>query len=349
MLDKKLLINTCFDLISERTLSSAPDISKMVLEKISFRMKKARLVADLFDDNGVYSLLIHDRMVKNNFDILLHGHLDVVAASDKQFNSKIIGDKLYGRGALDMKGALATMLLLAQKSLIRSKHALLITTDEEIGGTKGAGYITKSGLAKSNFVITGEPTNLTLANEEKGVIWFLVKLKGKSAHAAKPWEGVNPNFQAAELILKLTKSFPTSTKNTWVTTVIPTIISSLNSQNQIPEDVILKCDCRYIPSDNPQKIIQKIIKTTGPIEVQLLEPPLFALDHPYVRKILDLVNNKRSKMHFATDARYFGALGTPSVIFGPTGEGMHSENEWVSIASLIKYYEILEKFLLQSK
>jgi len=57
---------------------------------------------------------------------------------------------------------------------------------------------------------------------------------------------------------------------------------------------------------------------------------------------------KLAYSHWASDVRYYTSAGCAAVTFGPSGEGMHSNNEWVDISSLSKFYEILENFLLKA-
>lgn len=307
-------------------------------------MNKENLSLKVFTHDNIQSLLITSKEV-SQIDILLNGHLDVVAASKDQFSPVIRGDRLYGRGSLDMKGSLAVLIILAKECLKDTSNGLLISTDEEVGGKNGCGYLVESKQINCRYFITGEPTQLRLAVEEKGVIWLKIKLKGRSAHASTPWLGDNPILKINNLMDAIYKRYPLPKKDEWKTTIIPNSIESDNSQNQIPEEIWIKCDCRYIPDDNPKDIIDLIKGLSDDVEIQLIEPPLNKINHSYTRRLEQSTKGKNIKIHFASDARFFSASGTPSVVLGPKGENMHGKNEWVSIQSLLDYYEILKDFI----
>lgn len=344
MLLKQEIITIAQTLIKQPTTHNEPVVINNALKWLSKYLSGNGLKIKTIKHNSSISLLITAKKV-HSIDILFHGHLDVVAANPKQFTPKIKGDRLYGRGSLDMKGALAVMVVFAKKNLAGSKHGLLITSDEEIGGYNGSGYLAESKTIKCNYFITGEPTNLHLAEEEKGVIWLIAKIKGQSAHASTPWEGNNPILGLNNFLQNIYLKYPNPDKEKWVTTIVPTIIESKNSQNQIPGEIVVKLDCRYIPEDNPTKIVETMAKYSDGVDIQLMEPILGKINHPYTTILKKLTNKKGIRVNYATDARFFYKAGIPSVVFGPAGENMHGEDEWVSISSLLKFYNVLDKLI----
>lgn len=306
----------------------------------------SNLELKIFKHNKIKSLLIKSKNTKE-IDVLLNGHVDVVApAGVNQFEPKISGDKLYGRGALDMKSGLAVLLLFAKYHLSKTNHAILVTTDEETGGANGCRFLTKSKQICCEYFITAEPTNLQVVTEEKGPIWVRATIRGKACHASKPWEGKNPILTLNDVLSKIYKEYPLPDYEKWQTTICATRIDSSNSQNQIPAEITVSIDCRYIASDNPQSIIKTLKKYFDKVEIQLLESSLPKIPHPYTEKLVKISGKPEFRMHYATDARHFSDQGIPSVVLGPIGENMHGKQEWVSIRSLTSFYQILEKFLL---
>ena len=105
--------------------------------------------------------------------VVLHGHLDVVPGRPGQFEPRIEGDRLYGRGAYDMKGALAAMLVTtaAMRDQDRVRVRLGIVGDEESEeeAERGSDHLVDSGFV-GDFAITGEPTDLHIGVEAKGVL-----------------------------------------------------------------------------------------------------------------------------------------------------------------------------------
>lgn len=334
------------ELIKRPTISGNLNSNRECLQWITSFLDNKQLEKKIIIHNNIPSLLVTSKHTKK-IDVLLHGHIDVVPANSSQFEPKLTGDRLYGRGSLDMKGAVAVMLCLAKEYLANTHHGLLLTTDEEVGGKNGCGFLASFQKIKCNYFITGEPSNLTIASEEKGAIWLTIKITGKASHASTPWQGKNPILHLGKLVDEITKSYPCPQKESWVTTVSPTIIAGGQAQNQIPNEILLKLDCRYIPQDNPKQIIRKIASLCGKnnIEIQLLEPPLKSRSHPYTNVLEKIIKKRSNKMHFATDARFFSQAKISSIIFGPTGGSMHGADEWVSISSLMTYYSFLDRFL----
>ncbi|MFH0821023.1 MAG: M20/M25/M40 family metallo-hydrolase, partial [Candidatus Peregrinibacteria bacterium] len=125
--------------------------------------------------------------------ILLHGHLDVVPAEEQQFIPKKRGNRLYGRGAMDMKSGCAVMIALIEYFARQSERpdvGFVFVGDEETSG-KSTKLILKKGYRPQLF-ITVEPTDLNLITETKGVLWMEGAIKGKATHGSMPWLGKNP-------------------------------------------------------------------------------------------------------------------------------------------------------------
>ncbi len=132
--------------------------------------------------------------------LVLHGHLDTVPAGPKEqwehdpFAGEVVGGRLYGRGACDMKGPVASLaeaLVLYVESGASTPLTVLATADEE-SGCSGAEEVAKSGvLSGVQFGVCAEPTDLDVFVGEKGMLWTRVVAVGRAAHASRPEEGVN--------------------------------------------------------------------------------------------------------------------------------------------------------------
>src|SRR5947209_14856095 len=131
--------------------------------------------------------------------VVFHGHLDVVPAQPEQFYPRVEGDRLIGRGAYDMKGGLAAMMC-ALKDVERQtalRVRLICVPDEEseeIDERSTDGAVSR-GLG-GDFAITGEPTNLHIGVEAKGVLAMLIDVHGRAAPSSAPWLGAHPGPKA---------------------------------------------------------------------------------------------------------------------------------------------------------
>jgi len=133
-------------------------------------------------------------------DLVMHGHMDTVPIGNIEswdhdpFASEIENGLLYGRGACDMKGPVASLtetLIIYTEEKHKQPLVVLTTSDEE-SGCSGAEEVAKSGeLAGIKFGVCAEPTELQVLVGEKGIFWSKVVAEGQSAHGSRPEEGVN--------------------------------------------------------------------------------------------------------------------------------------------------------------
>lgn len=310
-----------------------------------------------FHNKGVESVLIYNTQKKpKKFKILLNGHLDVVPGKEYQYEPKIKGDRLYGVGSMDMKASVACLIMVFDELANKVKYplGLQLVTDEEIGGFNGTKYQIDKGI-KADFVIAGESTSLNIVNKAKGIIWAKISSKGKTAHGAYPWKGVNAIWQMNKFLNLLEKSYPIPSKEIWKTTVNLSRIETTNQAlNKIPDDCTVWLDIRYIPEDSDNIIdsLKKMMPAQFKLEIITKEPPLFVKDDNHYLKILkkqgELVTNKKVVLYGAqgtSDARHFTKVNIDGIEFGPTGGNIGADNEWVSIKSLEQYCQILKNFL----
>ena len=121
--------------------------------------------------------------------IIFHGHLDVVPGHAEQFTPRIEGDRLYGRGAYDMKGSLAAMMCalrdLAEQDKVRVRFVCVPDEESEDIDTRSIDDVVRGGF-RGDFAITGEPTDLHVGVQAKGVLAFRLHVHGRSAHGSTP-------------------------------------------------------------------------------------------------------------------------------------------------------------------
>lgn len=289
---------------------------------------------------------------KRHKALVLNAHLDVVPARAEQFRPYLKDGRIYGRGSQDMKGAAAAMLLLLRdlaESGQRPDIAWQFVTDEEIGGDHGTGYLLQQGYT-SDFFIAGEPTDLEIVNRAKGPTWITISQPGNPAHGSRPWDGSNPIVPLAAGIMQLMERYPSPTEQVWKTTVTPTTIHAGDAQNRIADDCVLQLDIRRIASDTPDEIMAEVRRCFPTAEVKLYHPGTTletSENDPHVQRLSMILEDRpggqarfRSE-HFASDARWYSKQQIPAVCFGPIGAGLHSHEEWVDLASLEQFYDVI--------
>ena len=307
-----------------------------------------------FEWAGKPSLVVTLRDTKSPA-VMLNAHLDVVPGRPEQFVPEVRGGRIYGRASQDMKGSGAVLL-----RLIRDLATLptppdvgfMFVSDEEIGGENGSGELLRAGWG-CGFFLAAEPTDLDICFAQKGCMWVEIHLRGQPAHGSRPWEGLNAFVALQEGMAAMARRYPTPDEAAWLTTVVPTIVHGGEAGNRLPESLVLTLDIRHIPDERPEQIIAALQSCYPAGEVRLLRSGVPLASDPHDVQIARLAACAEAvighapqlyREHFASDARFYSDIGVPSVCFGPVGAGLHSDEEWVEIDSLVQLYQVLRRF-----
>lgn len=317
-----------------------------------------------YTKNHFPSLVITNSSKKNT-DIILNGHIDVVPGKAQQFRPQIRGKRLFGRGSKDMKGGVAVLMKLFKDVVCHysnaPKIALMIVSDEESGGQNGTGYLLKKGW-RSKFALIPEGRNdFSLVNREKGVVDIKICARGKTAHGAYPWLGINAVERLLEGYRKISKLFPKPNPHRWQSTIsLNKIISPRDILgNQIPHYAEGLIHIRYTPDlgNTPEEVMRKIQAQAPDLKYQILRScSCFCCpqDNPYFRRLYSIARRISKNVsirfnHGASDAVYFAERGIPAMVSGIVGRNHHADNEYVSIPSLRDYYFLAGEFIREFK
>jgi succinyl-diaminopimelate desuccinylase len=290
--------------------------------------------------------------------VVFHGHLDVVPGRPEQFQPHVEGDRLFGRGAYDMKGGLAAMMCALKDVEHQERVAVqfVCVPDEESEELdhRSTDAIVAGGLA-GHFAITGEPTDLHIGVEAKGVLAMWIEVHGRSAHSSTPWLGENAVLKAID-VFRTIESLSFSRESSEMFDR-PSInlgrIQAGDAVNKVPDECEMAVDIRYLPGQDPEQILEQVRQIPG-IDVTrtFIHPPVsVSRTNPYVLALRESL--KRSipgeplsvGREGASDAAAFLSVGIPAVEFGPAGEGHHGPEEWVSVSSLARYRRALGEFV----
>ncbi len=291
--------------------------------------------------------------------VVFHGHLDVVPGREKQFEPRVEGDRLIGRGAYDMKGALAGMMCalkdLEQQERVRVRLVCVPDEESEELDVRSTDDVVARGLG-GDFAITGEPTDMHIGVEAKGVLAMRIEVHGRAAHSSTPWLGDNAVLKAID-VFRAIESLPFSRESSEMFDR-PSInlgrIQGGHALNQVPDLCTMAVDIRYLPEQQPGEILEQV-RTIPEIEVTrtFIHPPVtVSRADPFVRALRDAVvrsspNGETMSVgrDGASDAAAFIHAGIPAVEFGPAGAGHHGPEEWVSLSSLARYRRALGDFV----
>ena len=290
--------------------------------------------------------------------VVFHGHLDVVPGLPDQFEPRIEDDRLIGRGAYDMKGGLAAMMC-ALKDLEgqdRVKVRLICVPDEESEDLdeRATDAAVAMGLG-GDFAITGEPTDLHIGVEAKGVLVMRIVVSGRSAHSSTPWLGDNAILKATDVFRSI-ETLPFSRESSEMFDR-PSInvgrIEGGDALNKVPDRCTMWVDVRYLPGQDPAEILDQV-GSIRDIEVlrTFIHPPVSVPpSNQYVRALREAVSRSTRGETLsvgrdgASEAAAFIRAGIPAVEFGPIGAGHHGPEEWVSLSGLARYRKSLVDFV----
>jgi putative selenium metabolism hydrolase len=307
--------------------------------------------------------------------ILLNGHLDHVPPGGMvdPYSGKVLdggpfgvdGEVIYGRGASDMKGAVAAMAMAGAvlKRLpirLRGDYKVAAVSQEETGGA-GTQMTIWRGHFLGDLVVVGEATNLELSLGHKGRYEVSIHIKGRSSHASSPDRGINALYKAASLIGRLrTEVEPMLPEHPIfgrTTMAVTRLEVKPNVSNVIPDECDIYIDCRNGP-DYPAEAMKRaledlISKLRGEDpELDALVIPLslvgghreftgFYTDpmrYPVVEEIRSIMAEALGRQprlttwRFSTDGRFYSWLGIPVVGFGPGEERFaHTDSDHVRV------------------
>ena len=298
--------------------------------------------------------------------IALNAHFDTVPVNEEAwsydpYGAEIDGGRLYGRGATDSKGRIASYTLAARAleraDLLPANATLVlaITADEETGGRAGAGYVADSVLQPDYAIVEGSSERVW--NAACGVLHFEVAVEGAAAHAGNPGDGTNALVAASRIVRALdAHADDLSERGSEIDgingpTCTPATISGGSKTNIVPAACSFTVDRRVPPDediDAAEAAFREVVSeaaadadgdaTVTVDRVLRARPYRFAADDAHVcavadnaEAILDREVPVRGTQGF-TDARFFAANGADCVHFGPGDGDSHAHGADESVA-----------------
>jgi len=292
--------------------------------------------------------------------IVLHGHLDVVPARPEQFSPRLDGDRLFGRGAYDMKGGLAGMMLavhdLAAQDGVRVHFVCVADEESEELEQRGSDYLVEQGYL-GDFAITGEPTDMHIGIQAKGVLAMRIEVTGTAAHGSTPWIGDNAVLKAIDVFRQI-EILPFARESSDLFDR-PSInlgrIVGGDALNKVPDLCAIDVDVRYLPGQNADDIRAAVdeLPDARVVKVFHRQPAIVERDNPFVQALGEAIGRVAPPdgeqisvgRDGASDAISFLEAGVPAVECGPVGAGHHGPEEWVSVRSLGEYRKALVEFV----
>jgi succinyl-diaminopimelate desuccinylase len=293
-------------------------------------------------------------------------HMDVVPAgvgwTRPPYEGVVEGDRVYGRGATDNKGALAAVLVAATSvsTAVENDPAGTVTiaavADEEQGNAYGVGYLINEVGFRPDYAIVCEPTSCrSVVVAEKGILRLRLRSRGRPAHGSMPEEGINAIVKLSKVLARLEGFRMTYEEHPLFTapTINVGVIHGGEAVNVVPSECTCMLDIRYLPSQTPEKILAEIrafveeVKKEDPqvdveAEITEFERPLLMLQDNALIKLLEECSMKVAGfkpvikgMSGSTVAKPLSKKGVMSVVYGPGDERLcHKADEYIEVSQL---------------
>lgn len=292
--------------------------------------------------------------------LMLNAHLDTVgvAGMADPHQPRLDGDRLYGRGAYDMKGSLAACMVALERVrglALRGDVLLTAVADEEFASI-GTAAILRNGWRADGCIVT-EPTEMELCIAHKGFVWMDITTTGIAAHGSRPDLGVDAIAKMGAVLVALDHL------NQHLRTLPPhplldtgslhaSLIRGGQELSSYPASCTLQIERRTIPGETVADVtaqVQHILTTLAAADPTFkaqaqatLAREWFATDPnaPLVSIVTTAAERTLGTppplvgRPFWMDAALTSSAGIPTVVFGPTGAGAHAVSEWVDLRTV---------------
>ncbi len=298
--------------------------------------------------------------------LMLNAHMDTVGVAGMcaPFSAAVKDGRLFGRGALDTKGALAAFmsaLVGASELGLCGEVVLAAVVDEEYAS---AGTEAVAASCRTDAAIVGEPTGLQVVTAHKGFIWLDVETRGVAAHGSLPDVGVDAIAKMGGVLVEIERLGARLREQPLHPvlgsgSIHASLIHGGQEFSSYPAACTLSLERRTVPGETVDVVEQElraVLETLGSKDpgfvathcTRLVREPYEARkDDPIVLALsrqLELYTGKSaalSGMSGWLDSAILARAGISAVVFGPVGEGLHGETEWVDLESVWACREVV--------
>ena len=305
--------------------------------------------------------------------LMFAGHLDTVGTegmSHAPFDAEIRGEKIFGRGATDMKAGVASMCIAAKAAADTlgnsAKRQIIIAAvvDEEYASI-GMRELVATGITAEAAILT-EPTRLAICPAHRGFVWIEVELTGRAAHGSRHDIGVDAIRHAALVLAKLdkleTEDLPRRThKLLGRGSLHASAIEGGSGLSTYPDRCVFTIERRTLPGETAETAMDEVrqacerVRAQRPdlsAQIRLIEsqvPSDVSVDAPVVEMLKSAMVEERVEpivegMSAWTDAAILNSAGIPAICFGPGDISLaHAKEEFVAIRDIEQATSVLSR------
>jgi len=361
-------------------LIRTPSPSGMEGEAAQAVADRARAVGfDAVRVDGLHDVMAAIRGAGGGRSLLLNGHLDHVPVGDMvdPYSGRVMdgahfgveGEVVYGRGASDMKGAVAAMVMagavLRELGVDLGGDLMVAAVAQEETGGAGTVATMEEERFLGDVVVVGEATGMEIALGHRGSMKMSVVVRGRSCHASAPERGVNALYKAADLIARirseLVPALPDHPVFGGTTLTVTRIGVKPDALNVVPEECEFHIDCRNTPNFPAEalraaleEVIAAMRREDPELDALVVPTPIirgvrgfngFYTDpeeHRVAHEVRGAVAEalgrepRMTVWRFATDGKFYSWLGLPVLGFGPGEERFtHTHQDHVRVADYL--------------
>ena len=346
-------------------------------EVISAELRRSGIDSSIDSwDQSRANIVAHVKSAGRRAGLLFACHLDVVGPGEAAwkhpaFTAVESNGKIYGRGAVDMKGGTAAAVTAIRQivdSGVKLQGDIIFSAvaGEETDSAGARRFVDDKGwLPELAGVVIPEPTDFEIVTAHRGMLWLEVITKGKAAHSSAPQLGVNA-IGSMRLILNELESYEIKTEPHKLLGTCSMSINTIaggKAMNVVPDKCSIGIDIRTLPGQDHQAIVADLEKICAKLRADNKEFEAAVSIHRqmqsmetdcscrFVKDFCSVIGTDKTKaVGFTTDGPYFASLGSPVVIFGPGKPHLcHKPDEYIDVADLekgVEYYKnIILKFL----
>ncbi len=291
--------------------------------------------------------------------LMLNAHMDTVGAGGmaRAFEPVVTGGRIYGRGAYDMKGSLAAIMVVAREAKKLALRGDLIVTavaDEEVASLGTSAVLERF---HADAAIVTEPTELRLCLAHKGFVWLEVETRGVAAHGSRPDDGVDAIGRMGRILTGLVNldrrlRLGAGHRLLGRGSIHGSLIEGGQEWSTYPARCVVKVERRTIPGEDGARALEEMealieiaredapnLKASARVVLER-SPSEMNADHPVALAVAQAAREALGKdpehagVAYWMDMALTNGAGIPTVAFGPAGEGEHADVEWVDVGSL---------------
>jgi len=285
--------------------------------------------------------------------LLLCGHLDTVGLGGTRdaLTPRVEGDRLYARGAYDMKAGLAAALIACRDAALAGIDGEVIVAavaDEELaslGIQEALAHLDPAGI---DAAVVTEPTERQVGTAHRGFVWTEITITGVAAHGSRPHLGADAILAAGHHLVAFDhldhqlrgRPHPFLGPGN----LHASLITGGTDESTIPDRCVFTVERRTLPGETLERVeadVAGLLERCRPADPRLnvtartllhrppMETPASA---PIVQALLAAAGpgTTVAPMSYWADSAFLSTASIPTVLYGPEGEGAHADIEWVS-------------------